>query len=575
MNTRDLHNIVREKNRWTLVLYDVLTYVLVFIFLFVFRPSWGADAEGLEGIALLYQALLGASCLFVFRFLLKIYKQVLRYGSISAMATYLSASFFGGSIYVILNRLCVALIPGFVATSVLRGIALIFIDYTVGNALRVTYAYLYQYAQKGGKLSNFFRRFLILSANVDARSKTIAGFVPASDAFKNDEESADPINDLQRIIRHFNLHGRVQKITRNTKGYINQTYCVETLSENNHVHKYLLQRINTNVFHDVDALMDNFLLTTSHLQNNFDLPGKNRRGTIATLKTTKDGKSYLRDDSGCWRMLTYFDNVYSMNLPETPECFYHAGYAFGAFMKKMSEVPLDRVKITIPDFHNTYKRYLALEKSVKNDAVGRATDVQPEIEFIRARRDKFNMINAALESGEIPTRICHNDCNLNNILFDEITKLPVTVIDLDTVMPSSPLFDYGDSMRIGTNTAEDDEKDLSKVHCDLNLYEKYARGYLEAAGDILTTRELELLPYASLVITAEDGIRFLADHIDGDVYYNIFYHGQNLDRSRTQLKLLEDMERKLPEIKEILQKIYDELGLPAMILSKAEETGEE
>ena len=178
------------------------------------------------------------------------------------------------------------------------------------------------------------------------------------------------------------------------------------------------------------------------------------------------------------------------------------------------------------------------------------------------------MITDALESGEIPTRICHNDCNLNNLLFDSETNLPVAVIDLDTVMPSSPLYDFGDSIRIGTNTAKDDEKDLTKVSCDLNLYEQYARGYLEACGDILTEAELELLPYAALIITSEDGIRFLMDHINGDTYYQISYPGQNLDRARTQLKLLEDMERKLPEIRAILQRIYDDLELSGKVLSE-------
>ena len=144
--------------------------------------------------------------------------------------------------------------------------------------------------------------------------------------------------------------------------------------------------------------------------------------------------------------------------------------------------------------------------------------------------------------------------------------MPVAIIDLDTVMPSSPLYDFGDSMRIGTNTAKDDEKDLSKVSCDLKLYEKYAQGYLEACGDVLTKEELELLPFAALIITVEDGIRFLMDHINGDTYYNIYYPGQNLDRARTQLKLVEDMETKLPQIRQILQKIYDDLGLDAKVV---------
>ena len=151
--------------------------------------------------------------------------------------------------------------------------------------------------------------------------------------------------------------------------------------------------------------------------------------------------------------------------------------------------------------------------------------------------------------------------DLNNILFDEETRLPVAIIDLDTVMPSSPLYDFGDSMRIGTNTATDDEKDLSKVSCDLNLYEQYARGYLQECGKLLTPKELELLPHAALIITAEDGIRFLMDYINGDTYYHIYYPGQNLDRARTQLKLLEDMETKLPEIKNILKRLYKELDL--------------
>jgi Ser/Thr protein kinase RdoA (MazF antagonist) len=264
-------------------------------------------------------------------------------------------------------------------------------------------------------------------------------------------------------------------------------------------------------------------------------------------------------------MLTHFDDVYSLDIPDRPETFYHAGNAFGRFLKEMSDVDIEDVKEVIPNFHNTKSRYLDLEKSIARDPKGRVKDVLPEIEFVRARADKYGMISDALESGKIPTRICHNDCNLNNILFDNETHLPVAIIDLDTVMPSSPLYDYGDSMRIGTNTATDDEKDLSKVSCDLNLYEQYARGYLEACGDVLTKEELELLPYASLIITSEDGIRFLMDHIDGDTYYNIYYPGQNLDRSRTQLKLVEDMEKKLPEIKNILRKIYAELGLKAQI----------
>ena len=372
--------------------------------------------------------------------------------------------------------------------------------------------------------------------------------------------------NLQNVVNQFLVQGNITKIVKINKGYINSTYKVETLSEHNNIHQYILQRINTNVFPDVDKLMNNFLLVTEHLYKNLDMPGYHTKGTAQTLRLTKDGKPYFEDASGSWRLMTYFNHVYSLDIPDTPEVFYYAGVSFGQFIKTMSSLDASKIYEVIPNFHNTKSRYLDLEAAISNDPQKRVEGVASEIAFIRAHTDLFGKISEPLENGEIPTRICHNDCNLNNILFDKETHLPIAIIDLDTVMPSSPLYDFGDSMRIGTNTAKDDEKDLSKVSCDLRLYEMYARGYLETCGDILTKEELELLPYAALVITAEDGIRFLMDHINGDTYYRIDYPNQNLDRARTQLKLLDDMEKKLPDIRSILQKIYNEQKLDANVL---------
>lgn len=372
--------------------------------------------------------------------------------------------------------------------------------------------------------------------------------------------------DIKEIVNNFCVHGEVISIEIINKGYINCTYRVQTLSERGHVHQYILQRINTNVFPDPCALMSNFELVTEQLYLNLRLPGHHERGWVQTVRHTKSGAPYLEDSSGSWRMMTYFDNVYSLDIPKNGEMFYYAGLSFGRFIKAVSPIPIDAIKVVIPNFHNTQSRYYDLEQVIAKDPVDRVREVSEEIAFIRAHTELYGKISEALESGRIPTRICHNDCNLNNILFDEHTHLPVAIIDLDTVMPSSPLYDFGDSMRIGTNTAKDDEKDLSKVSCNLELYDKYARGYLEACGDILTKEELELLPYASLVITSEDGIRFLMDHINGDTYYHINYPGQNLDRCRTQLKLLADMEKKLPQIKVILQRIYDECGIDVRLL---------
>lgn len=372
--------------------------------------------------------------------------------------------------------------------------------------------------------------------------------------------------DLMRIANAFEICGEITKIRQIKKGYINLTYEINTLSEAGHIHKYILQRINTNVFPDVDALMENFLLVTEHLKANFRLPGGDpSQPSTQCLKKTHDDKLYLKDATGCWRVVKFFDDVYSLDIPDHPETFRYAGEAFGLFIKKMADVDPAKIHEVIPNFHNTYRRYCDLKKSIARDPVGRVKDVQPEIASVESRQMYYGMIPLALENGLIPTRICHNDCNLNNILFDNESHLPVAIIDLDTVMPSSPLYDFGDSMRIGTNNAKDDEKDLSKVFCNLELYEQYARGYLSSCGDLLTKDELELLPYASIVIASEDGIRFLMDHIDGDTYYTIDYPGQNLDRSRTQLRLAQDMVDKLPEIKKILNTIYKELGLKASL----------
>ena len=366
--------------------------------------------------------------------------------------------------------------------------------------------------------------------------------------------------EIRDIVAQFAVSGEVTETEQIKKGYINRTYCV-TLDDGGRKTKYTLQRINTDVFPDVDMLMDNFFKVTEHLRDTFILPGAGEMGSVQRVILTHDGKPYCRAESGCWRLLSHFTDVYSVDIPEKPEDFYYAGRAFGKFAQKMSDVPVCKIGEVIKNFHNTYSRYCDLERSIEKDPVGRVSSVTKEIEFVRSNKKLFPLISDALDCGRIPLRICHNDCNLNNILFDVRSRLPVAVIDLDTVMPGTLLYDYGDSMRIGTNTAKDDEKDLTKVHCDLSLYALYARGYLESAGMMMTEEELALLPFASLVITSEDGIRFLMDYIDGDTYYTTSYEGQNLDRSRTQLTLLADMKAKLPEIKKILADIYTELGL--------------
>lgn len=557
MTPTKIKTMQRDSIRWTMVIYDTLIFIACWWIVFVLQPSVSSPIAIESSVVYL---VIGCVIYFVLRLLRASYKQIWRLGAPQAFSRELQATVIASALFVPIGILLgknseLGNLPA-ISWLAFSGVYVISCV-----AVRFAYYHLYVRATRNTPFGRFMRRMLRMLALVDFDSKKPGAVLPLG--FHSAAPVTSPINELQNIINQFAIHGNVTQITQINKGYINRTYYVETLSERGHVHKYTLQRINTNVFPDVDALMDNFKLTTEHLYGRLQLPGYHYRGSVQNLRTTTDGKPYLRDDSGCWRMVTYFDNVFSLDIPDSPETFYHAGSAFGRFMREMSDVDIEKVKVVIPNFHNTLSRYQDLEKAIAADPRGRVSQVLPEIEFIRARADRYGMISQALESGEIPTRICHNDCNLNNILFDSDTHLPVAIIDLDTVMPSSPLYDFGDSIRIGANTATDDEKDLAKVSCDLNLYEKYARGYLAACGDILTKKELELLPYAALIITSEDGIRFLMDHINGDTYYNIYYPGQNLDRARTQLKLVEDMEKKLPEIKEILQKIYAELGLEA------------
>lgn len=559
LDTKTIPRLERQKNRWMMVLYDTVVYLACCFAALVLQIS---VEDPLTWPVILFYSIAGYVLFFGFRFVFRCYKQIWRYGDMRAYARELAAGFLATSLLLILSAV---LNKGFRVMPIpfMRLVGMAAAYMIACMTLRVFYSYLFLFAREDKAFAAFLRFLLEKLAFVDVFSQDSEPATPLVP--EKGVTLSLPINEIKYIAEQFAIHGRVTDISQINKGYINQTYRIQTLSAAGHIHKYTLQRINTNVFPDVEALMENFKLTTEHLHDTLTLPGHHKRGAVQTIRTTLEGQVYLRKSTGCWRMMPYFDGVYSLDIPDKPETFYQAGVAFGTFLKKMSDVDASRIHEVIPNFHNTKSRYNDLEKAISEDGVGRVRLVKKEIEFVRARADKYGIISDALESGEIPTRVCHNDTNLNNILFDNETHLPVAIIDLDTVMPSSPLYDFGDSMRIGTNTAKDDEKDLSKVSCNLELYEQYARGYLTACGKVLTRRELELLPYAALIITSEDGIRFLMDYIQGDTYYNIYYPDQNLDRARTQLKLVEDMEEKLPQIKQIHRDIYAQLGLEATI----------
>lgn len=360
-----------------------------------------------------------------------------------------------------------------------------------------------------------------------------------------------------KLSRDFEIDGEVIGATQNKNGYVNTTYIVEVVNTHGEKNRYVMQHINNKVFADIDALIANYQFVCNYFND------ENVCSSISVprLINHKSGNSFVKDENGFWRMTECYENIYTLDIPTNTKVFYLAGNYFGRFIKEMSNVDVLDMCETIPDFHNTYKRYKNLEAAITADPYNRVKDVESEIGFIRENIDSVRAIANDLECGAIPTRITHNDTNLNNILFDKNTNKPVAIIDLDTVMPSSALYDYGDSLRIGTNSVKDDETDISRVFCRLDYYEAYTNGWLKACGDILTEREIELLPQASTTITMEDGIRFLEDYINGDTYYKINYPRQNLDRSRTQLALVRDMINNRDKIIKITDRLLNELGL--------------
>lgn len=334
-------------------------------------------------------------------------------------------------------------------------------------------------------------------------------------------------------------------------GHINSTYRVECEDGS----KYLLQRINDHVFPDVDGLMNNIDKVTSFLKKKIIERGGDPDRETRTVVKTLDGKNYIKEEDGTyWRVFLFIDNTTVLQVVENPIHFYYTGKAFGNFQNLLADFPAKELVETIPNFHNTISRYADFERQIKENRSGRKDSAKKEIEFAEKYKWVASELYPLIEKGELPLRVTHNDTKLNNVMLDEKTGEPVCVIDLDTVMPGLSLYDFGDSMRFGTNPSSEDEKDLSKVYCDLGLFEQYTKGFLEECGKALTKKEIELLPMSSIVMTYECGIRFLADYVDGDHYFKIDYPEQNLDRARTQFKLVADMESKLGQMKEIVEK---------------------
>ena len=338
-------------------------------------------------------------------------------------------------------------------------------------------------------------------------------------------------------------------------GHINSTYAVYFSRETKAPIRYILQAVNTSIFTDPYGLMENIEGVTGHLRKKIIENGGNPLRETLTVVLTKDGTSLYKDSDGTyWRAYLFIEDTTCYQTVERPILFTNAAKAFGHFQKLLSDYPAETLHETIPNFHNTRSRYADFEKAVKEDLACRASLVSEEIQFFMDRREDGNTVVDAIANGTLPLRVTHNDTKLNNIMMDNDTDEGICVIDLDTVMPGSVLYDFGDSIRFGASTATEDEQDLSKVSMSLDLFEAYTAGFLSEAGNSLTEEEIRLLPFSAKLMTLECGMRFLTDYLNGDTYFKIHREHQNLDRCHTQMTLVADMEKKMDKMSEIVSR---------------------
>ncbi len=351
-------------------------------------------------------------------------------------------------------------------------------------------------------------------------------------------------HDLGMLARRFRLRGDFVAAEPYGSGHINDTYAVACDQAGSTV-RYIFQRINNVVFANPSALMENVIRTTAHIRGKLEAQHADviTRRVLSLISTTNGNGYYHRDEDGSyWRVYMFVEGARTYDIIENDTQAYEAAKAFGRFQQQLGDLPPPRLHETVPDFHDTRKRFDAMVAAIDADVCGRARSVRKEIAFVLEREPLVDVLLDQHARGELPERIIHNDTKINNVLIDDASSEGVCVIDLDTVMPGLALYDFGDMIRSGTNTAAEDETDLSRVTVNRDTYTALARGYLETAGEFLIPREKELMVFSGKLITLETGIRFLTDYLAGDVYFKVHRDGHNMDRSRTQFKLVAVME---------------------------------
>ncbi len=362
----------------------------------------------------------------------------------------------------------------------------------------------------------------------------------------------DPV--VREVLGAYDLPETCLGAVRYGQGHINDTFCVLCQPRGGDCVRFILQRLSSAAFLRPEKLMENFAGITAFLREKIIARGGDPSRETLGLVKTREGRDFYTDSQGkVWRLMPFIEGT-DCHQRATPELFEESARTFGRFQSMLQDYPAQTLHETIENFHNTEDRYRKFLAALEGDRLGRAKDVQPEVQFVLDRKEDCSVALQALREGKLPLRVTHNDTKLNNILIDRATGRGICVIDLDTTMPGLSMNDFGDSIRFGANHCAEDEPDLTKVNFDISLYEVFTRGFLEGAGGSLTKEERKYLPWGARLMTLECGIRFLTDYLEGDNYFHISYPEQNLRRCRTQFKLVRDMEEQFEEMAAVVRK---------------------
>ncbi|MBQ7384595.1 MAG: aminoglycoside phosphotransferase family protein [Clostridia bacterium] len=365
-------------------------------------------------------------------------------------------------------------------------------------------------------------------------------------------------NEIKHVLDKFDFCGEYVSVEEIGAGNVNSTYKL-IYSDGEREHWYILQRINKVAFRNPNGLMENVGRVIEHISAKLDPADPDYERRLLRFIKSNNG-TYLYPDKNeyYWRAYIFVAGATAHNYISDPKLFYEAGKGFGEFQKNLADFPAEILHETIPNFHNTKRRFFDFVAAVAEDRSGRAHEAEKEIDFIFDHRKMMNAIVDKLESGELPVRVTHNDTKLNNVLIDDVTGKAICVIDLDTVMPGSSLYDYGDAIRYGASTAAEDERDLSKVSIDMELFKLFTKGFIEETGAVLDKNEIHYLPLGIKVLTCELAMRFLTDFINGDEYFKVDSPHHNLRRARAQMKLLTEIEARFDEMTEYVDSLIAE-----------------